>query len=91
MILIVNLTVMVGYVAPIEDDFATYYLLLVWRDPVTGAQLNLPVDREAPIDEQIKSMSGTSALSINQADISAFPQPIKAVLSLRNLYSGYPS
>lgn len=52
--------------SPQEDpEFAKYYPLLAWRDPVSGSQLNLLIDRAAPYS----IMSIQTRLAVNNSKL----------------------
>ncbi|MCI0714033.1 MAG: leucine-rich repeat domain-containing protein [Chloroflexi bacterium] len=85
-ITMVNLALMYGYAAPVRDPkFSSMYPLLTWRDPVSNHPFPLPIDRSAPIDEQIEAAQQVDQLLLMGDDINAIPAEIGYLTNLKVL------
>lgn len=85
-VLIFNGSVMYGYAAPVHDpQFSSMYPLLTWRDPVSNRPFPLPIDRNAPIDEQIEAAQQVDQLLLLGDSVNAIPAEIGYLTNLKVL------
>jgi hypothetical protein len=65
--------------SPQEDaDFEAMIRLLEWRDPVSDRQLNLPIDRHAPLYEQIIGLQRATKVDLTANELHELPPEIGA-------------
>jgi Leucine-rich repeat (LRR) protein len=88
-VLVVGLTsygAMIVSTTPRRDpEFSGLYRLLEWHDPVTGKLLPLPIDRSAPVDEQILALQKVNELDFGGRQINELPPEIGYLTHLRRL------
>jgi Leucine-rich repeat (LRR) protein len=69
-----------------DTPYAAMVRLLDWRDPVTGLELNLPVDRNVPVHEQVVELQELRILDLSNNQLSELPPEIGNLVNLRVLY-----
>lgn len=85
-IFVINLAA-ISISAPKPDSpDAAMVRLLEWRDLVTGLELNLPVDRNAPVEEQVAELRDLKVLDLSNSQLSELPPEIGNLVNLRVLY-----
>lgn len=90
-IFIANLGAINIYPAHADPQFVAMVTLLEWRDPDSGQQLRLPVDRNAPVAQQVVDLQDLSWLDLSGNQLSELPPEIGKLTNLEALYLSHNS
>lgn len=72
---------------PVHDpQFGALVKLLQWQDPVSGQQLNLPLDRTANLAQQITELQNLQEVDLAYTQVSELPPEIGNLTNLQTLY-----
>ena len=84
-VLVINLAAIYSQ-APVHDpQVAAMVKLLKWRDPLSGQPLNLPIDRNAALDQQIRDLQNLQSLNLTYTQLSELPSEIGNLTNLQYL------
>ena len=69
-----------------DPTFVAMVRLLEWRDPVSGELLNLPIDRTAPLTQQVIALQNVEELYLPFNQLSELPPEVGNLVNLQVLF-----